>query len=480
MQQTSLDPQDWDAFRALSHEMLDDMFDHLAGLAEAPAWRPYPPEVKARILGEPVPMVGQGERAAYDAFVRDIMPYPSGNAHPRFFGWVQGPGVPLANMADFLASGLNPHGAGFNQTPALVEQRVIEWMIELMGFPANSSGVLESGGTMANILGLAVARHAKSGFDVREEGLQGGDSPVAVYCSAETHGWITKGVELLGIGSRFLRKIPVDDEYRMDIPALRQTVAADLSAGIRPICVVGTAGTVNTGATDDLNALADLCREHDIWFHVDGAFGALARLSPNLAPLVAGIERADSVAFDLHKWMYLPFEIACVLVRDPAAHVGTFALAPSYIAGLARGVIAGGLPFSDRGVDLSRSFKALKAWMCIKAYGVQKFGEIIERNVLQTRLLVSLIRANPNLELLAPAPMNIACFRYIRSGLSTEELNALNLEVLFRVQETGDAVPSSTMIGGNFAIRACNVNHRTTDGDIHRLVESVLRHGSQV
>jgi aromatic-L-amino-acid decarboxylase len=479
-QELNLDPDDWAAFRALGHRMIDDMVTHLSTLREQPAWREAPETTKAVLRDEPVPRLPQGEVAVYEEFRRNVLPYPNGNLHPRFFGWVQGNGIPLAMLADMLASGMNPHLAGFNQAPALVEQKVISWLASLMGFPENASGVLESGGTMASILGLAVARHAKSGVDMRKQGLQSGGARLTVYCSSETHGWVQKGVELLGIGTDWLRRIPVDTQFRMDVSKLRAAVAADVSAGHRPLCVVGSAGTVNTGAIDDLQALADFCQQHGLWFHVDGAFGALARLSPKLAPLLAGLERADSLAFDLHKWMSLPFEIACVLVRHPEAHTGTFALAPSYIARQPRGVSAGGLPFSDRGVDLSRSFKALKAWMCLKAYGVDAFARVIEQNVEQTRYLVQKVQEHPHLELLAPAPLNVACFRYRVEGLSTEQLDRLNTEILLRVQESGAAVPSSTVVNGAFAIRACNVNHRATRADVDVLLQSVLHQGAAV
>ncbi len=476
----TLDPSDWEAFRALGHRMLDEMIDHLASLREQPAWQQVPEAQKASLLNEPVPRHPQGEEAVYEQFRREVLPYRNGNLHPRFFGWVQGNGMPLAMLADMLASGMNPHLAGFNHAPALVEQKVISWLAALMGFPENASGVLESGGTMANVLGLAVARHARAGVDVRKEGLQSGQAPLTVYCSTETHGWVQKGVELLGIGTAWLRRIPVDAQFRMQVSALREAVAADRAAGHRPLCVIGTAGTVNTGAIDDLEALASFCQQQGLWFHVDGAFGALAKLSPKLAPLVAGLERADSVAFDLHKWMYLPFEIACVLVRDAEAHTGTFAFAPSYIARLARGVSAGGFPFSDRGIDLTRSFKALKAWMCMKAYGVDAFARLIEQNVEQTRYLVQRIEEHPRLELLGPAPLNVACFRYRAEGLSAEELDRLNTEILLRVQESGAAVPSSTVLNGAYAIRACNVNHRTTRADLDALVQAVLDQGAGV
>ncbi|WP_224361131.1 pyridoxal phosphate-dependent decarboxylase family protein [Hyalangium versicolor] len=479
-QEFTLDPRDWEAFRALGHRMLDDMVDHLSTLRQQPAWKQIPERTRHELVNEPLPRLPQGEERAYEDFRRNVLPYPNGNLHPRFFGWVQGNGIPLAMLADMLASGMNPHLAGFNQAPALVEQKVISWLATLMGFPENASGVLESGGTMANVLGLAVARHAKSGVDMRKQGLQGGGPHLTVYCSTETHGWAQKAVELLGLGTDWLRRIPVDREFRMDVSALKEAVTADRAAGHRPLCVIGSAGTVNTGSVDDLQALADFCQAQELWFHVDGAFGALARLSPKLAPLVLGLERADSVAFDLHKWMYLPFEIACLLVRHPEAHTGTFAISPSYLAKQTRGVSAGGVPFSDRGVDLTRAFKALKAWMCLKAYGVELFARLIEQNFEQTRYLVRKIEDHPNLELLAPAPLNVACFRYRAEGLSAEKLDSLNTEILLRVQERGLAVPSSTVVNGVFAIRACNVNHRATRQDVDELVQAVIDMGETV
>jgi glutamate/tyrosine decarboxylase-like PLP-dependent enzyme len=475
----SLDPENWDEFRALAHRMVDDTIDYLRSLPDQPTWTALPDDVINRITTEPIPIKGQGEEAAYQAFRKDVLPYPNGNLKPRFFGWVQGNGIPLANMADMLASAQNAHLSGFNQAPKFVEETVVRWLANLMDFPKTCGGILESGGTMANILGLAVARHAKAGFDMRETGLQTGRPPFTVYCSTETHGWITKGVELLGLGNQFLRQVPVDDNFQMDLTALKQNVAQDRQAGLQPFCVIGTAGTVNTGATDDLHALADFCAKEDLWFHIDGAFGSLAKLSPKLAPIVAGQERADSIAFDLHKWMYLPFEISCLLVKDDALLCETFAHAPSYIAELERGVIAGGLPFSDRGVDLTRGFKALKAWMCLKAYGVETFAHLIEKNVALTRHLVSKIEDHTNLELLAPAPLNVACFRVKYDGLNDERLDALNLETLLRMQESGDAVPSSTVIRNRFALRFCNVNHRAQIEDVDAVLDSALKHSAE-
>ncbi len=486
----SLDPSGpaaWSKFRALAHRMVDDMLDHLSTIRDQAVWRSPPPEVRSA-LSSSLPLEGQGEEAAYEDFFRLVLPYPNGNLHPRFWGWVQGNGTPFGMMADMLAAGLNPHLAGFDQAPTLVEHQVVRWLAEIMGFPARASGLMVTGGSMANILGLAVARHRaleRIGIDIREDGLQEARSGRAAprmmcYGSTEVHGWAQKALELFGMGKASLRLIPVDEEYRMNLPVLRETVARDRSAGALPCCIIGTAGTVNTGATDDLAALAQFCREEGIWFHVDGAFGALLRLSSKLREKVRGIELADSLGFDLHKWGYLPFECACLLVRDPELHRATFAISASYLGGAKRGPIAGGFPFADRGVDLTRGFKALKVWLSLKAYGVNALARLIEQNVAQVQYLASLIEAHPELELLAPVPLNVVCFRYVPQGTEAGELNALNEEILLRIQESGLALPSATVLQGRYAIRCANVNHRTRRIDLELLADAVVKLGRKI
>jgi aromatic-L-amino-acid/L-tryptophan decarboxylase len=480
-------PAEWRAFRTLAHRMVDDMLDHLSTLSEQPAWRPMPIAVMAS-LRDGIPEEGVGAERAYQDFLDLVRPYPNGNLHPRHWGWVQGNGTPLGMMADMLAAGLNPHLAGFNQAPALVEHQVIGWLAEIMGLPPEASGLLLTGGSMANVLGVTVARHAalaRAGYDVREHGLQGENGTrhmprLFCYGSSETHGWARKAVELLGLGNSGLRRIPVDSEYRMNLPALKKAVKDDRDSGGLPCCVIGTAASVNTGGIDNLAALADFCMGEQIWFHVDGAFGALLRLSAKLRPLIAGLERADSLAFDLHKWGYLPFECACLLVRDPEIHRDTFSTRASYLEETARGVIAGGLPFAERGLDLTRGFKALKVWLSFKAHGTRTIARIIEQNVEQSRYLVGLINDHPDLELLAPAPLNVVCFRYRPAGYPAGELDGINKEILIRVQESGVAIPSGTVLQGRFALRCANVNHRSRRSDFRLLIDAVVRIGKEL
>ena len=479
----SLDPLDWDEFRGLAHRMLDDTIDYLASRRQQPVWQPMPGTVRTS-FGEPLPLEGMGAESAYEQFLKNIRPYPNGNNHPRFWGWVQGTGTPLAMMADMLAAAMNPHMAGFNQAPALVEEQVLAWLAELMGMPRESSGVLVSGGTIANLIGLAVARQAKAGFDVREYGLQAlqnqGAPRLVFYASDQTHGWCQKAAELLGLGNRAFRRVPTTGDSRIHVAALRTLIENDRQENMRPFCVVGNAGTINTGATDDLPALAQICREENLWFHVDGAYGALARLSPELRSIVTGIEDADSLAFDLHKWMYLPFEVGCVLVRDADAHRKAFALNQSYFGDFTRGVIAGGLLFAERGIELTRSFRALKVWMSLKAHGVNTFVRLIEQNIAQARYLAHLIQSQADLELLAEVALNVVCFRYRPAHCTEAGLNALNKELLVRLQESGIAVLSSTMLGGKFALRAAVTNHRSRRDDFDLLVDAVMRIGAEI
>jgi len=475
----TLDPQDWDAMRALGHRMLDEMFDHLMTLRDEPAWRPMPDATRARFKS-PAPQQGQPIEQIYDEFKRDILPYRQGTTHPRFWGWVIGTGTPFGMLAEMLAAAMNSNLGGGDHAANEVEKQVLNWFKDVMGFPASASGLLVSGGSMANFVGLAVARNTMAEHAVRKERIQATPRRMALYASIEAHASNKKSAELLGIGGEGLRSIPVNADYQIDLDALKAAITADRAAGLYPFCVIGNAGTVNTGAFDDLNALADLCAQEKLWLHVDGAFGALAKLAPDNAHLADGLERADSLAFDLHKWMYMPYEIGCTLVRREEDHVRTFAANPEYLAHMPRGLAGGSNWFTDYGLQLSRSFRALKAWMSIKEHGLEKYGRLIQQNMDQARYLAELVRAAPELELCAPFPLNIVCFRYATPGKTPQELNALNQEILMRLHEEGIALPSYTTLNGVWAIRAAITNHRSRREDFELLAREVVRLGNEL
>jgi aromatic-L-amino-acid/L-tryptophan decarboxylase len=478
LQEETLDPQDWDAMRALGHRMVDEMMEYLAGVRERPTWQPVPQTVKEQ-LSTAVPAAGQGAEKTYEEFLDNIAPYPLGNISPRFWGWVMGTGSPMGVLAELLAATMNPNMGGLEHGGVYVEQQVLGWFKQIFSFPADASGLLVSGGSMANLVGLAVARATKARFDIRKEGLQSGHAKMVMYASSETHSSVQKAVELMGLGSESLRKIPVNDAYQIDIAALEQTIAADKAAGLHPFCLVGNAGTVNTGALDDLSTLADIAAREGMWFHVDGAFGSLGILT-DIAPRLKGMGRADSLAFDLHKWMYMPFEAGCVLVRSEEAHRKSFSLTPNYLVHAERGVAAGPSWLSDYGIQLTRGFKALKVWMSIKEQGLDKYARLIQQNIDQASYLASLVEAEPQLELLAPVPLNIVNFRYVAPGMDDAALNALNNEILLRLQEQGIAVPSGTTLRGKYAIRVAITNHRSRREDFDTLVRETLHLGHEI
>jgi aromatic-L-amino-acid decarboxylase len=479
----TLDPDDWESMRKIGHKMLDDMLDYVKTVRQRPVWQHVSETVKAH-FSSPVPQQPQPPEEIYKEFVEKVLPYPMGNIHPRFWGWILGTGTVMGAFAELLAASMNTNTGGCsNHVANYVEQQVIDWIKEMLGYPMSASGLLTSGCSAANIIGLAVARNAKAGFDVRREGLQRARQKMMLYASQEVHSSIQKAVELLGLGSEALRLLPVNDDFQIDLEALKAAIMKDREAGCLPFCVVGAAGTTNTGSIDDLNALADFCQRENLWFHVDGAFGAWASIAPKARSKVAGIERADSLALDLHKWMYMPYEIGCILVRHEAQHREAFSLTPDYLAHgeCRRGLTGGDLPwFSDYGFQLSRGFRALKAWMSLKEHGCRKYARMIQQNIDQARYLGELVKASPELVLAAPVTLNVVCFRYVASGMDDAELDELNERIIIELQEQGVAVLSGTVINGRHVLRAANVNHRSRREDFEVVAGEVIRIGKEL
>jgi glutamate/tyrosine decarboxylase-like PLP-dependent enzyme len=447
-------------------------------LNEQPVWQPYPDEALEAIGGE-LPMEEGDAAKVYQNFKTNILPYPNGNLHPRFWGWVQGNGTPLGVLSEMLAATMNPNLGGGNHGPAHVETQVINWLKEIFDFPESGSGILVSGGSMANFVGLAVARNARAGFDVRAKGLNA-HAPLAFYGSVEMHSSLLRSIELLGVGNKNFRRIPVNSDYEIRVDALRTAIEQDIRDGLKPACIIGNAGTVNTGATDDLGALADLAQEFALWFHVDGAFGAWAYTIPSHREKMKGFERADSLAFDLHKWFYVPYEAGATLVRSDAAHFQTFTVTPPYLKWTGRGPHGGQNWFTDYGLQLSRGFRALKVWTAFKTFGMKKMTRLFEQNIAQAQYLADLVCKSTKLEITAPHPLNIVCFRYCASGFDDAALNILNQELLARLQESGIAVPSQTMLDGKFSLRVAIVNHRSRRSDFELLVRTVERIGTEL
>jgi aromatic-L-amino-acid decarboxylase len=473
--ESRLDPEDWQAFRAQSHRMLDDMLDYAQNIRQRPVWQPIPDAVRERFQ-EPLPRQPGSLDETHERFMQEVLPYAVGNVHPGFMGWVHGGGTPVGMVAEMLAAGLNANVGGRNQMPVEVERQVVRWMRELFHFPETASGVFVTGTSMANLMSVLVARTAILGKAVRQEGVNGPGTKLVAYTSAAAHGCVSQAMDLSGLGTAALRRIPVDASHRIDVALLAAAVAADRGAGLQPFFIAGTAGTVDAGAIDDLAGLADLAAREALWFHVDGAFGALGMLAPDVAPRLAGIERADSIALDFHKWGQVPYDAGFLLVRDAARHMDAFAAPAAYLRRESRGLAAGSPWPCDFGPDLSRGFRALKTWFTFKVHGAERIGAAISHTCALARYLAAQVEAHPALELLAPVTLNIVCFRHRAAAGDADNLNR---EIVADLHESGVAVPSTTMIGGHLAIRAAIVNHRTRSADVDRMIAAVIASGTR-
>src|SRR5712692_9762332 len=479
----AIDPEE---FRRLGHELVDLVTDYLAGIRARPVFQPMRPDERRALMDGALGDEGLSPAAIVERFRATVLPHAMGNGHPRFFGWVNSPPAPVGVLADFLAAALNPSCAGGDHAAIYVERAAVRWLMELIGFPTEGSmGLLASGGSAATLIALAAARHRAAmddGWNVRRDGLQRARSPFVLYASQEGHSCIQKAAELLGLGTDAIQRIATDENYRMDVGALRAAIAADRAVGKRPFCVAASAGTVSTGAIDPLAELADLCAAERLWLHVDGAYGAVAAALPTHRARYAGLERADSIALDPHKWLSVPVECGAVLVRDGSILRSAFSLVPDYLRTEPdRGF--GGLPwYSEFGVQQTRGFRALKLWMTLQHLGRAGVRGLVGRHIALAEHLAGVVDAAADLERLAPVELSIVCFRYTPPSLRGDAgaLDALNERLMQDVQASGEAFLTQTTLGGRFALRACVLHYATTEADVAALVDVVRETGARL
>jgi glutamate/tyrosine decarboxylase-like PLP-dependent enzyme len=477
-------PWSREEIQRIGYRVIDLIAEHLTTLPDEPAFRPVPAERVAAFLSTPAPQDPVPPDEILRLFQDTIEPYPFGNGHPRFWGWVNSPPAVMGIFADALAAAMNPSCAGGNHAAIYVEHQVIAWFRDMLGFPAASMGLLVSGGSMATMTALAVARHVKSGVDVRADGLRNAALPFAFYMSTEAHSCARKAIELLGFGSASIRTIATGADYRMKVDALEAAIEDDRARGVRPIAVIATGGSTNTGAIDDLSAIAGVCRRHDVWMHVDAAYGGPAILATEYAGALRGIAQADSVALDPHKWLFVPVEAGLALVRDAEAMRAAFSLVPPYIRQSGSAGEVYGLPwFSEYGFQQTRGFRALKVWMAMQHFGLDGYKAAIEENLALAGYLADRVRSAPDLGLMAPPSLSVVCFRYLGSdrsaGLDEEAVGALNRRLLERLQLGGEVFLTGTELRGRFVLRACIVNYLSRREDIDVLIDVVRARGAE-
>jgi aromatic-L-amino-acid decarboxylase len=489
----ALDPAE---LRRLGYRAVDLMVEHLAGIADRPVFQPMTTDERRALLEQPLPDGPTSPDAILEQIGEQVLTHPMGNGHPRFFGWINSPPVPFAPLADLLAAALNPSCAGGDHAAIYLERCVVRWLMELLGFPTEGSmGLLLSGGSMASLTCLAAARSwvaKRDGWDVRQAGVGRAPAPLTLYLSEEGHSCLRKSAELLGLGASSPRIVPVDGRLRIDVDALRTAIQHDRAAGLRPFCVAASAGTVNTGAIDRLDALADLCAEEDLWLHVDGAYGGVGVLDPTVASRFAGLDRVHSLTLDPHKWLSVPVECGCALVRDGVLLRETFSLVPPYLR-TEEGKGFGGLPwYSEYGFQQTRGFRALKLWSTLLLAGRDGLAQHVSRCNALARRLAALVDEADDLELLAPVELSIVCFRYLpatlrgeTSGPDASRLDALNVNdlnkaIMEEVQASGEAFLTQTTLHGQFSLRACVVHYATTEADLRALLDVVRRVGARL
>jgi aromatic-L-amino-acid decarboxylase len=472
-------------FRRLAHDAVELVADYLAGIRDTPVFRPMTEEQRRHLSEKRLGDEGTDPVVLIDDFKNNILPYAMGNGHPRFFGWVNSPPAPIGIVAELLAAAQDPSCDVGDIASLYLESTVVRWLGELVDYPEQAMGLLVSGGSMATLTGLAAARQwlaETDGWDVRADGVAGapGGRPL-IYLTGESHSSVRKALELLGLGHGAMRTVPTDAAMRMDVARLRAMVADDRAAGHRPFCVVATAGTTDTGAVDPFDAIADVCAEDGLWLHVDGAYGAVGALHPELRDVYAGLARADSLTLDPHKWLSVPVECGCILVRDRDLLHRTFTVVPPYLF-LEEGKGIGGPPsYAEFGFQQTRGFRALKLWMTLAHAGRQALRDLVVRHVSLARELAALIDAAPDFELAAPVQLSVVCFRYLGDGSVTgSALDELNRAVEVLVQSDGRTFLTSTVLDKRFVLRASVLHHSTTAEDLRALLEVVREFGAKV
>lgn len=437
-----------------------------------------PKEVQ-QLLDESLPEKSQNIESLLDEVGEKIFSTITNSVGPRYFGYITGGGNQVAVLAEMIKASLNQNNLKWHSSPASteLERLVMRWVAQFIGYPTSSAGVLLSGGSVANFNCMAVARKIKAPADISDQGLYG-CNPMTVYVSEEGHSSFDKAVDMLGIGKKYLRKIPVDDEFRIDADKLEEQIRADKNAGLNPICAIAVAGTTNTGAVDDLHTVADICKKHNLWYHVDAAYGGPAASVDKTSSLFSGIERADSVVVNPHKWMYVPFEAGGVLVKNPEHLRRTFSTIPHYLKSDQQN--SGRTDLMEYNLPLTKEFKALKVWMTLKAYGADRLRDEITSDINKAQYLVERIKQNKNLELMAPVPLSIVCFRYNSEKIQNNAVDELNEQLIDKIESDGRVFLTGTKINGKTAMRVCFINHRTQKSDIDLLIDVVLEIGNQL
>jgi glutamate/tyrosine decarboxylase-like PLP-dependent enzyme len=470
-------------FSRCGRDAVQAIADYIGSL---PGQRVYPAvtgeQIRSQFLRD-LPLEPGNFDELLQTFSNTILKFSRHNAHPRMFGYVQSPGTGIAAIADMLASALNANLTAWRSAPVAVEieRLTIDWIKQIVGYDRSAGGLFVSGGSMANLAGLAAARQARGPSELLEQGLSAAGARLRVYASAETHYSVEKAAALLGIGAANLRKIPVDDAHRIRPKALKQAIEQDRRSGHVPICVVANAGTVMTGAIDPLHALHDIAREFNLWLHVDGAYGGFALLAESVRSQFRGIELADSIALDPHKWLYLPIDCGCVLYRDPGNAQAAFVQQAEYtrvIGHKAEEAFA----FWDYGPELSRRFRALKVWMLLKGVGLKALSSAIEENLACARYLQELVQAADDFEMLAPVELSIFCFRHLppsaralNAAADDTALDQWNERLLLGLQQDGSSYLSNARVHGRFSLRGCVLNYRTTRRDMEILLDDIRR-----